>query len=463
MLKHRIFVTYAAIIILATFVCPALCLAEASEVIFYDNTTVQVSRVNIDGTNLTPVTNPSSSLSTIAVDSLDASIFLSEEVFGEINSVDFDGSNLAFLYSGINNPTSISLDPVAQYIYWISNTSKPTIERIAYSSGTVETIFPNSSGLSLLRAISVDGPGGYIYWSDHTDSSIWRANLDGSSSAKLITTSDNDVYGISVDRLNGWIYWSERNNGVINRATLDGNTIESVVTGLSSPMGISVDPLKDDTSKIYIGTNGSGLYLYNKSSNGLMQMLGSSDSVFAPVSVALRYSKSLSPGFQLNSPPAVSINTSNRKVTFTMEDFSDVTQTTSKSSLSTKKTTQAVWDVTVISAQASESASNSTSRRYRKISRNNRATLKLPPGTYTASYNVKLVQTKPKAKARARRERLNERIASLKDRKKSTSNSSKKTTISNRIVDTNAQKKLAGFKIVGTSTTSPSSSSFTIN
>ncbi len=71
----------------------------------------------------------------------------------------------------------------------------------------------------------------YVYWTDFLSGKVQRAHLDGSNVQDIITGLSRPV-GISLDVSNGKMYWNDWNgNNSIRRANLDGSNIEILVTG----------------------------------------------------------------------------------------------------------------------------------------------------------------------------------------------------------------------------------------
>lgn len=82
----------------------------------------------------------------------------------------------------------------------------------------------------------------YLYWATSTDSTIARANLDGSGVDLNFITDQARPWGVVVD--DTYIYWTNERGNTIGRARLDGSDVEpDFITGAFQPRSIT----RDDT------------------------------------------------------------------------------------------------------------------------------------------------------------------------------------------------------------------------
>jgi len=82
----------------------------------------------------------------------------------------------------------------------------------------------------------------YLYWATDTDSTIARANLDGSGVDLNFITDQARPWGVVVD--DTYIYWTNERGNTIGRARLDGSDVEpDFITGAFQPRSIT----RDDT------------------------------------------------------------------------------------------------------------------------------------------------------------------------------------------------------------------------
>ena len=104
-------------------------------------------------------------------------------------------------------------------------------------SDSVQTAFLDGSGItdiasgivngSGLRGIAADASLDSVYWSNEIGE-LWRANLDGSSSERILNVGASDI---AIDRLGEKLYWASRGDGLIQRSDLDGANVETLVAG----------------------------------------------------------------------------------------------------------------------------------------------------------------------------------------------------------------------------------------
>lgn len=82
----------------------------------------------------------------------------------------------------------------------------------------------------------------YLYWATETDSTIARANLDGSDIDLDFIADQARPWDVVVD--DTYIYWTNSRGGSIGRALLDGSDVDpGFITGASMPRSLA----RDDT------------------------------------------------------------------------------------------------------------------------------------------------------------------------------------------------------------------------
>ncbi len=169
-----------------------------------------------------------------------------------------DGSEMEFLIPlGDAYPFGLAVDSEAGKIYWSEYGANPVrgaIRRANLDGTDIETV------ISTAYAMGITLNNGKVYWSDA--SSISRANLDGSEPEVVI--ADRFAHDIAVDFDGGKIYWTEGYlwagfSAKVWRANLDGTEIETLVTGLHGPHGISLDLVHGKMYWADNETNGGGL------------------------------------------------------------------------------------------------------------------------------------------------------------------------------------------------------------
>jgi len=120
------------------------------------------------------------------------------------------------------------------YVYWASY-GDSTIGRANNDGSSVNESF--IIGATSPAGVAVDG--NHIYWAN-SGSTIGRANLDGSGANQSFITGASDPFGIAVE--GSHIYWANSGSGTIGRANLDGTSPnQSFITGASAPYGVAVN------------------------------------------------------------------------------------------------------------------------------------------------------------------------------------------------------------------------------
>ena len=136
---------------------------------FSGGVTHSISRVDVDGTNMIDlVTNlglDAVSPSGVAVS--DKHIYWSmatnDDRAGTIQRADLNGNNVETLVTDLNDPTSIVLDLVNDYMYW-TDTRTLKIQRARLDGGTVEDVVSEDPGRKQDLALDIDN--NKLYWTN---------------------------------------------------------------------------------------------------------------------------------------------------------------------------------------------------------------------------------------------------------------------------------------------------------
>ena len=203
-----------------------------------------------------------------------------------------DGTAIELLVeTGLSKPTSIAVDGRGEKIYWVNSGNNKILRANLNGSATEEIVVHGKP-----REIEIDGESGKIYWID-ASSGIHHANLDGTSVEVLIADIGN-AQGLGINPLEQKIYWSVNNNQwlhsirtadlngrnretvveerkrnsvwrdieidgihkkvywinwsseLILRANLDGTKVETVISNLVKPYGITLDLSPDSVTAV---------------------------------------------------------------------------------------------------------------------------------------------------------------------------------------------------------------------
>ena len=197
--------------------------------------------------------------------------------FGWIQRTNLDGSNLeSLLTTELEiNPNRITLAQVAGKIYWteVDAEWEGTIRRANFDGSEVETLI---TGLQDPFDLTLDIFAHKMYWTDLLGGTIYRADLEGTNVETLVTGLEapaNIALGVwfgdpcttcatkiqavspSPDRYPAAkiaspsptfdaptkMFWTDRRAGTIQRADLNGKNVETIITGLGSPVDIVID------------------------------------------------------------------------------------------------------------------------------------------------------------------------------------------------------------------------------
>jgi virginiamycin B lyase len=182
-----------------------------------------VNVANLDGTGPRSIVTGQSSPWGVAADS--RYVYWSNTDGGTVNRANLDGSNRHAIVTGQVSPNGVAAD--GSYLYWANvgrDLNSGTIWR-ANPDGTDHVLLV--AGQNIVQGVAVNTS--YIYWVNQIgveagNGSIWRANLDG----------------VAVDATH--LYWTNaaEDDSTINRANLDGTSPRPIVPGQDSASGVAV-------------------------------------------------------------------------------------------------------------------------------------------------------------------------------------------------------------------------------
>ena len=141
------------------------------------------------------------------------------------------------LLPSVQNATSFAIDVANDKLYWTEQTSNRTGKiHSANLDGTNAQLVKNLT--SVPHDIALDAAGGKIYLTNSWGK-VQRLNVDGSDFQPNLITGLDTPKRLVLDVLSSKVYWTEK-SGRIRRANLDGSNIQDVVTGLATPMDITL-------------------------------------------------------------------------------------------------------------------------------------------------------------------------------------------------------------------------------
>ncbi|MBW2540044.1 MAG: hypothetical protein JRE27_10620 [Deltaproteobacteria bacterium] len=173
---------------------------------------------------------------------------------GRIMRSDLDGQNVENLVpTGITTtPKQLALDVPGGKVYWSDRGDvgdknvNPKIMRSNLDGTSVETIV--STDVISPVGIALDKPNGKVYFTDRYANNIKRANLNGSDVEVVVKDTEYPV-DLLIDFESRTLYWTAREVGGVYRVNMDKNDIDGaslspIITGVSAPIGITMDPNK---------------------------------------------------------------------------------------------------------------------------------------------------------------------------------------------------------------------------
>ncbi|GEM_PF-2912824 len=181
---------------------------------------------------------------------------------------DTDGNNASIILMNVDSPAGVTLDRENGYIYWIRYVEFGTksINRARIGGGDYSVLI--NTGMHTPERIAVDSDAGYMFWTDSGHNHVMRADLDGSNSIELVSDLSLPL-AIALDPENEMVYWSNSDN--IERMNYDGTSREVVVNrddGLWSARGLAVDSQNERIFWIDTGIHTGDSFIYSINLDG---------------------------------------------------------------------------------------------------------------------------------------------------------------------------------------------------
>ena len=182
--------------------------------------------------------NPNS----LAIDAFNEKLYWTQRTSnttGEIWRANLDGSNVELVKELTSVPLGIAIDAENSKLYLVNGWGK--IQRMNLNGTDFQPNFITGLAAPVHTTIAVGG--GKLYWTQRTSNTtgeIWRANLDGSN-VELVKELTSVPLGIAIDAENSKLYFTN-GWGKIQRMNLDGTDFQpNFITGLEVPMNIILD------------------------------------------------------------------------------------------------------------------------------------------------------------------------------------------------------------------------------
>lgn len=182
---------------------------------------------------------------------------------GVIYGADLDGAAAAPLVNQLNEPAALAVDRVGGQIFWADRAAH-TISFTGYAGGGAKEFLAHQDSIADIAGLAIDPWEKKLYFSfvnplidSLAPGGIARMNLDGSE-LETVVSGLVAPQGVSVDFVRGRVYWADQlfqRSGVISSANLDGGDRQKVAAGLVSPRGLALDPF---ANQLYWADEGAG-------------------------------------------------------------------------------------------------------------------------------------------------------------------------------------------------------------
>jgi PKD repeat protein len=192
-------------------------------------------RMDKDGSNLKNIVSNIGDPYAIALDLAGGKVFWVDDD-SNVSKANLDGTNLEIGFLSIAGAQwraiSLDLENNKMYVY---DVNAENLYQADLDGSNASIIIEGVYGYAIL----VDTVNDKIYFDDQNSDELKMANLDGSN-IQTVNTNGSRIYGIQIDHEVNKLYWSGRDSGELYRADLDGSNLEILQTGIASPRGIAL-------------------------------------------------------------------------------------------------------------------------------------------------------------------------------------------------------------------------------
>ena len=193
-----------------------------------------IRRANVDGSEVETLITGLQDPFELALDLFKHKMYWTDLQGGIIQRADLEGANVETLITGLEAPADIALDMYLDYIG----------DPCPNCTTKIQTGFPLLDRRIAAKAASHSphsiGAPTKMYWTDRRAGTIQQADLDGENVETIITGIGSPV-GLVVNGYEYSMYWADRDTGTIQQADLDGENVETIVTGVEDVIAITQD------------------------------------------------------------------------------------------------------------------------------------------------------------------------------------------------------------------------------
>lgn len=174
---------------------------------------------------------PGAVLRGLVVDSRADRLYYLDSDTDTLNVCRLDGANPEVLLSGFRRPNDMALDPLHGKLY-VTDSGTDGVLRYDIDSGTADWIVsgPTVDGVWGIALLPEDNR---MFLSDHVSDAIMQADLNGQGLATLVGGMETPR-GLTVDPHHGRLYWLEAESGRFYGSALDGSGVAPVTASVIS-------------------------------------------------------------------------------------------------------------------------------------------------------------------------------------------------------------------------------------
>lgn len=249
-------------------------MAASGYIYWTDQGTDKVQCADLDGNGIIDLQTGLNTPRGIDLHIANEHIYWTDSIISYIRRCDFDGSNMTPILSGVQSQfQGITVDEINGHLYTAGNSSDAPFDQVSRHDldGSNSVIIvsgtePDPAKQTNPVDVAIDLDNNKLYWAETRSADgvshsgfIGLANLDGSSSGTLI--SPLDPVDITLDNVNNKLYWANAGTHIVDygsicRSNLDGSNIETLISGLSRPHGVTIDTNNDTMyyTEVLLGT-----------------------------------------------------------------------------------------------------------------------------------------------------------------------------------------------------------------
>ncbi|XP_035230565.1 low-density lipoprotein receptor-related protein 8-like [Stegodyphus dumicola] len=176
----------------------------------------------------------------LAVDWIHGNIYWTDTGKNTLSVANLDGKMRKVLFgTHLDEPRAIVVSPLEGWMFWADWGEPSKIERAGMDGTHRSTII--SKDIRWPNGLTVDLTSQKLFWADAKFHVLCSANYDGSNQRVILSSVRDVKHPFSLDVFEDWLYWTDWESESIYKAEkFSGQNVQSVVNGVSSPMGLRV-------------------------------------------------------------------------------------------------------------------------------------------------------------------------------------------------------------------------------